>query len=143
MSDTSDPLSVVSCVRGDITAQTVDAIVNAANSALVLGAGVAGAIDRRGGPTIGEECAAHGPIEVGQAAVTGARYRPVDCVSVGPRAPPTLDPLLCSLTDRQRPIDRWLLQQGRAEAAERCGSQAFFCGLTLLVISTNLNTPLA
>jgi O-acetyl-ADP-ribose deacetylase (regulator of RNase III) len=59
-------------IEGDITEQAVDAIVNAANSALVLGAGVAGAIDRRGGPSIGEECAAHGPIEVGEAAVTGA-----------------------------------------------------------------------
>lgn len=59
-------------LEGDITEQSVDAIVNAANSALVLGAGVAGAIDRRGGPSIGEECAAHGPIEVGQAAATGA-----------------------------------------------------------------------
>lgn len=59
-------------LEGDITEQSVDAIVNAANSALVLGTGVAGAIDRRGGPSIAEECAAHGPIEVGEAAVTGA-----------------------------------------------------------------------
>jgi len=58
--------------EGDITDQEVDAIVNAANSALVLGAGVAGAIANRGGPVIGEECAAHGPIEVGEAALTGA-----------------------------------------------------------------------
>jgi len=59
-------------LEGDISAQEVDAIVNAANSALVLGTGVAGAIAQRGGPSIGEECAAHGPIEVGEAAVTGA-----------------------------------------------------------------------
>ncbi len=59
-------------LEGDITCQEVDAIVNAANSSLVLGSGVAGAIDNRGGPSIGEECAAHGPIEVGSAAVTGA-----------------------------------------------------------------------
>ena len=59
-------------LEGDITEQEVDAIVNAANSALQLGAGVAGAIRARGGPTIQRECDAHGPVEVGEAAVTGA-----------------------------------------------------------------------
>jgi O-acetyl-ADP-ribose deacetylase (regulator of RNase III) len=58
--------------EGDITAESVDAIVNAANSALQLGAGVAGAIREKGGPRIQAECDAHGPIEVGGAAVTGA-----------------------------------------------------------------------
>ncbi len=58
--------------QGDITEQEVDAIVNAANSALVLGSGVAGAIAERGGESIGDECRALGPIEVGEAAVTGA-----------------------------------------------------------------------
>ncbi len=58
--------------EGDITEQEVDAIVNAANSALVLGAGVAGAIRDKGGPSIQAECDAIGPIEVGDAAVTGA-----------------------------------------------------------------------
>lgn len=59
-------------LEGDITAQSVDAIVNAANSALVLGSGVAGAIRERGGPSIQAECDAHGPVEVGAAAATGA-----------------------------------------------------------------------
>lgn len=58
--------------EGDITEQEVDAIVNAANSALQLGAGVAGAIREKGGPSIQEECDAIGPIEVGGAALTGA-----------------------------------------------------------------------
>jgi O-acetyl-ADP-ribose deacetylase (regulator of RNase III) len=49
----------------------VDAIVNAANNDLVLGAGVAGAIRRRGGATIQKECDARGPISVGEAAITG------------------------------------------------------------------------
>jgi O-acetyl-ADP-ribose deacetylase (regulator of RNase III) len=62
----------ITLVEGDITEQEVDAIVNAANSALVLGSGVAGAIRARGGPTLQQECDAHGPIEVGDAAVTGA-----------------------------------------------------------------------
>jgi O-acetyl-ADP-ribose deacetylase (regulator of RNase III) len=58
--------------EGDITEQAVDAIVNAANSALQLGAGVAGAIREKGGPGIQAECDAIGPIAVGDAAVTGA-----------------------------------------------------------------------
>jgi len=58
--------------EGDITEEEVDAIVNAANSALILGAGVAGAIRQRGGASIQEECNRIGPIEVGDAAVTGA-----------------------------------------------------------------------
>jgi O-acetyl-ADP-ribose deacetylase len=56
---------------GDLVEQSVDAIVNAANNDLVLGGGVAGAIRRRGGPSIQQECDAHGPIRVGEAAITG------------------------------------------------------------------------
>ncbi len=59
-------------VEGDITEQEVDAIVNAANSQLVLGSGVAGAIRSKGGASIQAECDAIGPIAVGEAAVTGA-----------------------------------------------------------------------
>ncbi len=59
-------------VEGDITEADVDAIVNAANSSLVLGTGVAGAIAAKGGPSIQAECDAVGPIEVGDAVVTGA-----------------------------------------------------------------------
>lgn len=58
--------------RGDITTYHGDAIVNAANNHLVLGAGVAGAIRRAGGPGIQEECDRHGPVRVGEAAITGA-----------------------------------------------------------------------
>lgn len=58
--------------EGDITAESVDAIVNAANSDLVLGSGVAGAIREQGGPAIQDECTRHGPIGIGEAAVTGA-----------------------------------------------------------------------
>ena len=59
-------------VKGDITDLAVDAIVNAANSYLVLGAGVAGAIDEKGGPSIQAECEAIGHCEVGSAVLTGA-----------------------------------------------------------------------
>jgi len=60
--------------EGDITEEAVDAIVNAANSHLVLGAGVAGAIREKGGPAVQAECDAIGPIAVGDAAVTGAGH---------------------------------------------------------------------
>jgi O-acetyl-ADP-ribose deacetylase (regulator of RNase III) len=61
----------VELVQGDITELETDAIVNAANSHLILGAGVAGAIRRKGGPSIQEECYAIGYCEVGDAVITG------------------------------------------------------------------------
>jgi O-acetyl-ADP-ribose deacetylase (regulator of RNase III) len=59
-------------ITGDLVEQEVDAIVNAANDDLQLGGGVAGAIRRAGGPSIQDECDAHGSIRVGEAALTGA-----------------------------------------------------------------------
>ena len=78
----------ITIVEGDLTAQQVDAIVNAANSALVLGAGVAGAIRARGGPTIQAECDAIGPIAVGDAALTGAGALPARFVIHAASMPP-------------------------------------------------------
>jgi len=63
--------------KGDLTTFEGDAIVNAANDRLILGSGVAGAIRRKGGPEIQEECDRHGPIRVGEAAVTKAGRLPV------------------------------------------------------------------
>ncbi len=60
----------IAVVKGDITEMEVDAIVNAANTRLVLGSGVAGAIRKKGGPAIQAECDALGPIALGEAAVT-------------------------------------------------------------------------
>jgi len=58
--------------KGDITTMEVDAIVNSANTELILGGGVAGAIRRNGGPAIQEECNKIGIIPLGEAAITSA-----------------------------------------------------------------------
>jgi O-acetyl-ADP-ribose deacetylase len=70
----------------DITAAPVDAIVNAANEDLQLGGGVAGAIRRRGGPSIQEECDRIGHCPTGGAVVTGGGELPARWVihAVGP-----------------------------------------------------------
>ena len=66
----------LSMVQGDITRQATDAIVNAANSDLMGGGGVDGAIHRAGGPAILEECrqivASQGRLPAGQAVITTA-----------------------------------------------------------------------
>ncbi len=62
--------SILELVQGDITELATDAIVNAANTQLVLGGGVAGAIRRKGGPEIQAHCNKIGPISIGQAAIT-------------------------------------------------------------------------
>jgi O-acetyl-ADP-ribose deacetylase (regulator of RNase III) len=66
----------IEVVEGDITALDVDAVANAANDHLWMGAGVAGAIKRAGGEEIEREAVALGPIEVGEAvATTGGRLK--------------------------------------------------------------------
>lgn len=62
--------------QGDLTNCAVDAIVNAANNDLILGGGLAGAIRRKGGATIQEECDRHGAVRIGEAAITGAGKLP-------------------------------------------------------------------
>lgn len=88
--------------EGDITSLDVDAIVNAANSDLRLGAGVAGAIRRKGGPSIQAECDRIGHCPEGGAVVTSAGNLAADFVihAVGPvwsrQAPERSDALLAS-----------------------------------------------
>jgi O-acetyl-ADP-ribose deacetylase (regulator of RNase III) len=62
--------ATVSIEHGDITTWDVDAIVNAASTSLVMGAGVAAAIKRKGGVLIEEEAMRQGPIEAGEAVLT-------------------------------------------------------------------------
>lgn len=62
----------IKLVEGNIALLDVEAVVNAANKSLKLGGGVAGAIRNYGGPSIQEECDRIGPIETGEAVITGA-----------------------------------------------------------------------
>ncbi len=77
----------IELVQGDITESDTEAIVNPANSQLQLGAGVAGAIRQKGGPSIQVECDTVGHCPVGEAVVTGAGQLKARYVihAVGPR----------------------------------------------------------
>ncbi len=79
-------MASVELVKGDITSLEVDAVVNAANEQLQLGAGVAGAVRRKGGPSIQQECDRIGGCPVGGAVVTGGGELPARWVihAVGP-----------------------------------------------------------
>jgi O-acetyl-ADP-ribose deacetylase (regulator of RNase III) len=89
------------CVQGDIARQNgIDAVVNAANAALRIGGGVAGAIHRAAGPGLEEECRPLAPIEPGQAVITGAHGLPnryvIHCLGPGYGRDEPADALLAS-----------------------------------------------
>ena len=114
--------TVIAIERGDITDAQVDAVVNAANSTLAMGAGVAGALKRKGGVIIEEEAMSQGPVEVGEAVMTtggqphlhprhprgrhgprsqdGSRHH-------RPRAPRRSSPSPTSSASRRSPCRRW------------------------------------
>ncbi|MHA1651685.1 MAG: macro domain-containing protein [Candidatus Helarchaeota archaeon] len=77
----------VELIEGDLTEQATDAIVNAANAQLILGGGVAGAIRKKGGPKIQEECNKIGGTFVGGAVITtGGNLKAKYVIhAVGPR----------------------------------------------------------
>jgi O-acetyl-ADP-ribose deacetylase (regulator of RNase III) len=91
--------TTITLVQGDITRQTADALVNAANSSLLGGGGVDGAIHRRGGPAVLEDCrrlrAGHygKGLPTGQAVATTAGDLDAQWVihTVGPRYSPEED----------------------------------------------------
>jgi O-acetyl-ADP-ribose deacetylase (regulator of RNase III) len=68
--------TTVAVERGDISLIEVDAVVNAANTTLAMGTGVAGALKKRGGVVIEEEAMRLGPVDVGEAVLTTAGNLP-------------------------------------------------------------------
>jgi len=79
--------TILEVIEADITEMETDAIVNAANAQLILGAGVAGAIRRKGGPKIQEQCNQIGGTFTGGAVITDAGNLKAKYVihAVGPR----------------------------------------------------------
>jgi O-acetyl-ADP-ribose deacetylase (regulator of RNase III) len=106
----TDAMTLVRVVQADLTQEPVEAIVNAANSQLSHGGGVAGAIVEAGGPEIQRESDRwvdrHGEVATGGAAITGAGRLRCDYVvhAVGPvwdrQAPEEADRLLASAIER-------------------------------------------
>ena len=78
--------TILEILKGDITDQKTDCIVNPANSRLIMGGGVAGAIRKKGGLSIQEECNKIGYVSIGEAVITTGGKLPARYVihAVGP-----------------------------------------------------------
>ncbi|MFC6732524.1 MULTISPECIES: macro domain-containing protein [unclassified Haladaptatus] len=77
-----------SVVQGDIAAQTADCLVNAANTGLRMGSGVAGALKAKGGDALDEAAVSKGPIDLGDVAVTDGYGLDADYVVHAAAMPP-------------------------------------------------------
>src|SRR2546425_8742405 len=113
----------ISIERGDITDREVDAVVNAANSTLAMGAGVAGAIKRKGGVIIEEEAMRQGPVEVGEAVLTTggnlAATHVIHAAAMGPDLKTDAEKIAKTTRAVLAVADKHRIKIGRASCRER------------------------
>jgi Macro domain len=132
--------------RGDITEYEVDAIVNAANSDLSMGTGVASAIKRKGGTIVEEEAARQGPIEGGEAVVSTAGNLPANyvisahsaglrsCVSTAWPSPPSGPGSGgCPPRMRRTPWSGPCARTSPRSRSRACGASTSSCSRTMLI----------
>jgi O-acetyl-ADP-ribose deacetylase (regulator of RNase III) len=112
-------------VQGDIAAQSADALVNAANTSLRMGSGVAGALKRVAGSGLNEEAVAKGPVELGGVATTDAYRLDADYVVHAAAMPPAGE----ATADSIRSATRNALEAADALDCESLVVPALGCGI--------------